>query len=154
GCCWWLTKTGFIDKTVETRIGQRAKARPDTLVGSSPRKAKRQGITLRPRVTGASGRAVTFSDGSDIEVDGVVWATGFASDYSWISLPVADDSGCVVHRRGMTDVSGLYMLGMPWQYTRGSALLGWVKDDAQFIAARIATLARTATTSGAAALAA
>jgi putative flavoprotein involved in K+ transport len=141
---WWLTKTGLIDKTVETKVGQRAKGRPDTLVGSSPRKAKRQGITLHPRVTGASGRAVTFSDGSDIEVDGVVWATGFASDYSWIDLPVADDSGCIAHRRGVTAVPGLYMLGMPWQYTRGSALLGWVKDDAQFIAQRIAERAGSA----------
>jgi putative flavoprotein involved in K+ transport len=142
---WWLTKTGLIDKTVETKVGQRAKDRPDTLVGSSPRKARRQGITLRPRVTGASGRAVAFADGSDIEVDGVVWATGFASDYSWIDLPVTDDSGCVVHRRGVTDVPGLYVLGMPWQYTRGSALLGWVKDDAQFIAQRIAEHVGSAT---------
>ena len=141
---WWLTKTGLIDKTVETKIGQRAKGRPDTLVGSSPRKAKRLGITLRPRVTGASGRAVTFSDGGDVEVDGVVWATGFASDHSWLDLPITDDSGCVVHRRGVSDVPGLYMLGMPWQYTRGSALLGWVKDDAQFIAQRIAERAGSA----------
>ena len=94
--------------------------------------------------TGASGRAVTFSDGSDIEVDGVVWATGFTSDYSWIDPPVTDDGGSVVHRRGVTDVPGLYMLGMPWQYTRGSALLGWVKDDAQFIAQRIAEHAGSA----------
>jgi putative flavoprotein involved in K+ transport len=30
---------------------------------------------------------------------------------------------------------------MPWQHTRGSALLGWVKGDAQYIADQIATLA-------------
>jgi hypothetical protein len=36
------------------------------------------------------------------------------------------------------------MLGMPWQFTRGSALLGWVKDDAQFIAQRIAERAGSA----------
>jgi putative flavoprotein involved in K+ transport len=43
-----------------------------------------------------------------------------------------------VHRRGVTNAPGLYFLGMPWQHTRGSALLGWVKDDAAFIAERIA----------------
>jgi putative flavoprotein involved in K+ transport len=32
----------------------------------------------------------------------------------------------------------LYFLGLTWQHTRGSALLGWVKDDAQFLADRIA----------------
>jgi putative flavoprotein involved in K+ transport len=38
----------------------------------------------------------------------------------------------------VTDVAGLYFLGLTWQHTRGSALIGWVKDDAQFIAERIA----------------
>ena len=37
----------------------------------------------------------------------------------------------------MTDVPGLYFLGLSWQHTRGSASIGWVKDDAEFIAARI-----------------
>ena len=36
----------------------------------------------------------------------------------------------------MTDSPGLYFLGLPWQHTRGSALLGWVKDDAEYIAQR------------------
>ena len=141
---WWLTKTGLINKSVDTKVGKRASGRDDTLVGSSPRKAKRQGITMRPRATGASGRTVTFSDGSDLQVEGVVWATGFTSDYSWIDAPITDKGGRVSHRRGQTDIPGLYMLGMPWQYTRGSALLGWVKDDAQFVAQRIAECAASA----------
>ena len=41
----------------------------------------------------------------------------------------------------MTAAPGLYFLGLTWQHTRGSALLGWVKDDAEFIAARIAAYA-------------
>ena len=40
----------------------------------------------------------------------------------------------------MTDVAGLYFLGLPWQYTRGSALLGWVKDDAEYLAAQVAAV--------------
>ena len=36
---------------------------------------------------------------------------------------------------------GLYFLGLSWQLTRGSALLGWVKDDAQFIAEQVVALA-------------
>ena len=42
------------------------------------------------------------------------------------------------HRRGVTDVPGLYFLGLTWQHTRGSALIGFIKDDAEFIAAKIA----------------
>ena len=42
-----------------------------------------------------------------------------------------------MHQRGVTASPGLYFLGLPWQHTRGSALLGWVKDDAAHIAGRL-----------------
>jgi putative flavoprotein involved in K+ transport len=135
---WWLTKTGLINKTVESRLGQRLKNR-DTLIGSSPRELRRRyGVELKPRAIRASGRTVTFEDGSEIEVDAVIWATGYRPDFSWIDLPILDSNGRLRHRRGVTDVPGLYFLGLTWQWTRGSALIGWVKDDAAFLAERIA----------------
>jgi putative flavoprotein involved in K+ transport len=45
-----------------------------------------------------------------------------------------------VHQRGVTACPGLYFLGLPWLYTRGSSLPGWVNNDAEFIAQRIAAL--------------
>ena len=39
----------------------------------------------------------------------------------------------------MTGSPGLYFIGLPWQHTRGSALLGFVKDDAAYIADQIKT---------------
>jgi putative flavoprotein involved in K+ transport len=134
---WWLTKTGLIHKTVESRLGKRLKDR-DTLIGSSPRELTRHyGVELKPRAIAASGRTVRFEDGSEVEVDAVIWATGYRPDYSWIDLPIFGSEGRLRHRRGVTDVPGLYFLGLTWQHTRGSALVGWVKDDAQFIAERI-----------------
>jgi putative flavoprotein involved in K+ transport len=56
---------------------------------------------------------------------------------------VFDDSARARHRRGVTPAPGLYFLGLQWQYTRGSALLGWVKDDARHIAEQIAAHQRT-----------
>ena len=44
----------------------------------------------------------------------------------------------MVHRRGVTDVPGLYFVGLTWQHTRGSALLGFVSDDAAYLAGHIA----------------
>ena len=65
---WWLTKLGVLTKTVDSRIGRRARDR-DTLIGSSPRELKRRhGVTLRPRAVRASGRTVTFADGSETGV--------------------------------------------------------------------------------------
>jgi putative flavoprotein involved in K+ transport len=140
---WWLTKFRLIQKTVESRLGRRMRER-ETLIGSSPRRLRRRyGVDLKPRVVGASGRTVRFADGSELEVDAVIWATGYRPDHSWIELPVFDAHGRVVHRRGVTNVPGLYFLGLTWQYTRGSALLGWVKGDAEFIAERIAAYEAT-----------
>jgi putative flavoprotein involved in K+ transport len=135
---WWLTKAGILDKSVETRLGQRLSTR-ETLIGSSPRELKRAyGVEVRPRATDADGRTVRFEDGSELQVDAVIWATGYRPDYSWIKLPVFDADGRLRHRRGVTDVPGLCFLGLTWQYTRGSALIGWVQEDAEFIAERIA----------------
>jgi putative flavoprotein involved in K+ transport len=134
---WWLTKARILDKSVETRLGQRLSTR-ETLIGSSPRELKRRyGVELKPRAVDGAGRTVRFEDGSELDVDAVIWATGYRPDYSWIKLPVFDD-GRLRHRRGVTDVPGLYFLGLTWQHTRGSALIGWVRDDAEFIAERIA----------------
>ena len=134
---WWLTKARILDKTVDSRLGRKLSMR-DTLIGSSPRELKkRYGVEVKPRVVGADGRRVRFEDGSELEVDAVIWASGYRPDHSWIRLPVFDD-GRLRHRRGVTDVPGLYFLGLTWQYTRGSALIGWVRDDAEFIAEQIA----------------
>ncbi len=138
----YLEATGLMRKTVTSRIGRRMKGR-ETLIGSSPRAARKQGIQTRPRATAADGTTVTFADGTDLTVATVVWATGFRLDHSLVVLPVFDDDGQAVHRRGVTEVPGLYFLGLTWQHTRGSALLGWVKDDAQYLAETIATLAQT-----------
>jgi putative flavoprotein involved in K+ transport len=140
---WWLTKTRLIDKSIETRLGKRASQR-DALVASTPRKSKRRGVILHGRAIAASGWTVTFEDGSSMDVDGVVWATGFRGDYGWIDLPVTDDVGRVRHTRGVTKIPGLYTLGLQWQYTRGSALLGFVKGDAEFIAEQIGAHAGSA----------
>jgi putative flavoprotein involved in K+ transport len=133
---WWLTKSRLLATTVESRLGRRMRDR-EMLIGSSPRQLRRYGVELRPRAVDASGRAVRFEDGSQLEVDAVIWATGYRPDYGWIDLPVVDPEGRVRHRRGLTDVPGLYFLGLTWQHTRGSALLGWVQDDAAFIAEQI-----------------
>jgi putative flavoprotein involved in K+ transport len=144
---WWLTRLGLLARSVESRVGRRAQGR-DTLIGSSPRELRRKfGVGLRPRAIDASGRTVRFADGSALDVDAVIWATGYRPDHSWIDLDITDADGRLRHRRGVTDVPGLYFLGLTWQHTRGSALLGFVKDDAEFIAGRVEAATPTTTPS-------
>jgi putative flavoprotein involved in K+ transport len=109
------------------------------VIGPGPRRlARRHGIQIRPRAASAAGKTLTFADGSAAGFDAVVWATGFTADHSWIDVQEAkDDQGRILHTRGVTPSPGLYMLGLTWQHTRGSALLGWVGNDAAFLAAQI-----------------
>jgi putative flavoprotein involved in K+ transport len=134
---WYLDATGLIRKTTTSRIGRRMEGR-DTLIGSSPRALRRRhGVQLHGRAVAAAGSTVSFNDGTTLEARAVIWATGFGLDHSWIDVPVFDESGRVVHERGVTESPGLYFLGLSWQHTRGSALLGWIKDDAEYLAREI-----------------
>jgi putative flavoprotein involved in K+ transport len=138
----YLEAIGAMRVTVNSRFGQRLRYR-DTLIGSSPRAARRRGIHLRGRTLDAQGSEVIFADGSRLAPAAVIWASGFAVDHSFVHVPVFDDAARLMHHRGVTAAPGLYFLGLTWQYTRGSALLGWVQNDAQFIARRIAEFAPT-----------
>jgi putative flavoprotein involved in K+ transport len=134
----WATALRLDKVTAGSRLGRRLAGR-DQVIGPGARQlARRHGIRIRPRTASAAGRSVTFADGSTADFDAVVWATGFTADHSWIDIQEAkDDQGHIRHQRGLTPSPGLYMLGLTWQHTRGSALLGWVGRDAAFLAAQI-----------------
>jgi putative flavoprotein involved in K+ transport len=140
---WWLTRLGLMRITAGSRLGRRMSAR-EFIIGSSRRRLKAAGVRFRPAVAGADGRTVRFADGTSLDVEVVIWATGYRPDYSWIHIPGVTRDGQVAHRRGVTDVPGLYFLGLPWQHTRGSALLGFVHEDAAHLAGLITSHARAA----------
>ena len=67
-------------------------------------------------------------------MDAVVWATGFRPRFPWIDLPIFREDGLPEHFRGVVEQApGLYFLGMQCQYSYGSGLIWWVKDDAQYL---------------------
>jgi putative flavoprotein involved in K+ transport len=135
---WWLTRLGLLRVTVDSRLGRRA-SRREFIIGTNKRRLRKVGVRFRPRLVAAVGRTVRFADGSTLDAVGVVvWATGYRSDYTWIHIPKAVDNGRVIHRRGVTEIPGLYFLGLSWQHTRASALLGFVNQDAAYLADQIA----------------
>jgi hypothetical protein len=122
---WWLTRLRLMRVTASSRLGRRVAGRGEFVIGTNRRRLEGKGVRFRPRLVDAEGRAVRFADHSLLEEVGVVvWATGYRSDYAWIHLPGVVREGQVVHRRGVAEVPGLYFLGLSWQHTRGSALLG------------------------------
>ena len=135
---WWLTRLGVITKTADSLLARRMRSRGDLVIGSSTKALVRAGVRLHPRVVSTSADGLTFADGTAGQAGAVIWATGFRSDYSWIDIPGVVREGEVEHQRGVTGVPGLFFLGLPWQHTRGSALLGFVRHDAAWLADQLA----------------
>lgn len=134
---FWLAKSGFFKVPATSRLAARLRARGDLVIGTRSADLRRAGVGFRPRLTGFTEGLAQFADGTSMGVDAVVWATGFTSDYRWLEVPGVVVDGDVRHQDGVTSVPGLYFLGLPWQSSRGSALLGFVGADAAALAARI-----------------
>ena len=71
-------------------------------------------------------------------VGSVIWATGYAFDFSWLGGMALDDHGRPSHYRGISSEPGIYFMGLPWQSRRGSSFIWGAWRDAQFIAEQIA----------------
>jgi putative flavoprotein involved in K+ transport len=81
-------------------------------------------------------------DLSEAEITTILWATGYAADYSWLKLDALDQNGSPKHHRGVSTEPGLYFLGLPWQSRRASSFIWGVWHDAKYLADHIATQRR------------
>lgn len=74
-------------------------------------------------------------------ITSIIWATGFALDYGWIACDTFDATGRPLHKEGVSQVPGLYFVGLPWLSCRGSAFIWGAWRDAERLAAHIAARA-------------
>jgi putative flavoprotein involved in K+ transport len=113
----------------------------DDLLSKCDDYAAEQGLDLpaaEPPRTPRERDAVERLDLRAAGIGTVLWANGFRPDFSWIDLPLSDEQGWPVQHRGVTDVPGLYFVGLHWLHKRKSSLLFGVGEDAAHIAAHIA----------------
>ena len=73
-----------------------------------------------------------------LDVENVIWCTGFSHDFDWIDAPVLDAANEPVHEGGVAAAPGLYFLGLDFQYSFASENVGGVRYDAKRIAQHIA----------------
>ena len=115
------------------------------MVRVRPKDLLEAGVERVPRVAGVSSGRPMLVDGRVLDVANVVWCIGFVRDYRWIKLPVFDANGDPVHHRGVVQTEpGLYFLGLPFQSSLLSGVVGGVGADAQYIVTQIARRARAA----------
>ena len=92
------------------------------------------GITRVGRTTGVNAGQPVLEDGRLIQVANIIWCTGFTPDFDWIELPLPIRNGYPLHDRGIVEsCPGLYLIGLLFQYSLSSALLGGVGRDAKHI---------------------
>jgi putative flavoprotein involved in K+ transport len=137
---WWLIHQAL---NADNKMGRRFKEltgkKGAPLVGISQKDFERARLERVPRVVGVQEGKPVLQDGRVLSVANVIWCTGFAPDFRWIDLPVFGSDGYPVHSRGVVKGEpGLYFLGLPFQYTLTSSLIGGVGRDARYIAERIA----------------
>jgi putative flavoprotein involved in K+ transport len=136
---WWLTTTGLLARPADSAVAALFRRRGELVIGTTWTDVAAAGITVHPRLADARAGTATFGDGTALDdVAAVIWATGFRPDYSWLDVPGVWDGTQLHQTRGRARTPGLWFVGLPWQHTRGSALLGFVGDDARWVAAGIA----------------
>jgi putative flavoprotein involved in K+ transport len=131
---------------VTNPIGRRAALKPQApLVRTRTPDIEAAGVERVPRVTGIEDGRPLLEDGRVVDVQNVVWCTGFRTDFGWIDLPVFGEDGTPKHVRGVVESDpGLYFLGLVFQYAGSSDVLPGRGRDARYIAKHIASKTREA----------
>lgn len=136
---WWFDKLGILHANRDSFIAKKLQQQGDPIFGYELKELIRKGkVILKTRTKNAKHTIIYFEDGDTLKVKNIIWATGFYSNYHWLKIKEAfDKHGNPKHKRGVTSVSGLYFLGLPWQHRRGSALLLGVGNDAKYLCQQI-----------------
>jgi putative flavoprotein involved in K+ transport len=135
--------------SVTNPIGRRLRANMEQFTAPlgrvKPKDLDAAGVIRLPRTTAASAGKPVMEDGRLVDVANVVWCTGYRGAYEWVDFDVFDEKGQPVHDRGITAEPGLYFIGLFFQTSAASSLVGGVGRDAAYVARHIA--ARPSTSS-------
>jgi putative flavoprotein involved in K+ transport len=117
-------------KVVDEYVSKTGLTCPEEI--SSPRAVAEPDEVLRP---------ILELDLKAAGVSSIVWATGFRSDFEWVKLPIFDDGGEPVHHRGVSNIPGIYFLGIKWLYKRKSHFMANAgpAEDAAYLAEHVKT---------------
>jgi putative flavoprotein involved in K+ transport len=129
-------------------IGRKAKAsllkKAAPLVRVKPYDLVEAGVERVGRVTGIEDGRPQVADGASLDVDNVVWCTGYRPGFEWIELPIFDrETVYPRHERGVAvDQPGLYFVGLHFLHAATSATVTGVGRDAKYVARAVATRTR------------
>jgi putative flavoprotein involved in K+ transport len=132
--------------SAKTPIGRKARAQGHSagvpLIRQKPKQLAAAGVTRTARTIGVRDGRPLLDDGRTLEVANVIWCTGFRGSFPWIDLPIFDEKGRPRHDSGVvTEVPGLYFVGLHFLYALSSSMIHGVGRDADRISAAVAARA-------------
>jgi putative flavoprotein involved in K+ transport len=130
--------------TMDTPLGR--KMRPHIRHGGAPLLRYRKKDLLAAgvervfaRMAGVQDGLPVLDDGRVLDVQNVIWCTGFQRDFSWIDVPFeVDEDGYPEQYRGVVaSAPGLYFVGMLFLHSFTSMLIRGAGRDAERVAQHI-----------------
>jgi putative flavoprotein involved in K+ transport len=76
---------------------------------------------------------ITSLNLNEKNITSIIWSTGFSGDFSFLKVPVFSESGVLLHHDGISEIEGLYFLGLPWLRRRKSGIVHGILEDSEFI---------------------
>ena len=131
---WWFTKTGFLSFSRDTWLGKKISRSRQPVIGTNVKKIlRRKNVEAVGKTKNAEDKLVITEKKKIHGLKNIIWATGYRPNFSWIEGLELTDNGYPDHYRGVSNIEGLYFMGLPWLHTRGSATLGGIKKDAEYL---------------------
>jgi putative flavoprotein involved in K+ transport len=124
--------------TVSNALGRRVRAKVLRLGGPLIRvkeaDLRAQRVERAPRVTGVKQGLPVLEDRRLLNVDNVIWCSGYHTASAFVDLPIFDADGEPRHQAGIVaDEPGLYFVGLHFLYAMSSSMIHGVGRDAQRI---------------------
>ncbi|MBS3738530.1 flavin-containing monooxygenase [Mesohalobacter halotolerans] len=132
---WWFCKTGYLSIHKHHWLGKIISKSKQPVIGVDVKgMLNRENVIAVGKTIDAENDIIMTENRSLKNIKNIIWATGYRPNFNWIEDIELDKEGYPVHKRGVSNTKGLYFIGLPWLYTRGSATLGGIKQDADYLA--------------------
>lgn len=147
---WWLYATGLGHLRRDSWLGRKMARSLDSSshgggrVALSAQTILDAGVKWVSRIAGARNGLPVLDGGQALDVQTIIWATGYRPDYHWIEGMPVNRAGYPIHTRGVVEGEpGLYVIGLVFQYRMNSHMVGGVGRDAEYLGKIIAERLQT-----------
>ncbi|MGB1263497.1 MAG: flavin-containing monooxygenase [Cognaticolwellia sp.] len=131
---WWFKLLGVLSANKYTWLGKKIQQKMQPVIGIDIKSLlSRSNVTAVGHTLDGNENTLVCQHATLTSVKNIVWSTGFRPDFSWLESLELDKQGYPVNYRGVSNTKGMYFVGLPWMHTRGSATLGGVYKDVDYL---------------------